>query len=166
MIHLVKAEKLTGQAFAPFGTVIETTDADRAIAINSGTCLKFAELAMPDCTTDGGKPALHIFRATPLLLPITIKMFERHALGSQTFVPLSARPYLVVVAPPGDFRIEHARVFRAEGNQGVQYHRGTWHHFCLALEAESEFLVIDRYSSRPDCDEITLPKRHWFAVDH
>jgi ureidoglycolate lyase len=38
----------------------------------------------------------------------------------------------------------------------VNYHAGTWHHFCLALEAESDFLVVDRIGGGLNCDEVEL----------
>lgn len=160
----VKPEKLTREAFAPFGTVVEAAAGDQPVPINAGTCLKFADLARPDCAAAEGEPSIHIYRARPLPKPIIIKSFERHCLGSQTFFPLSGRPYLVVVAPPGTFRHDEIRVFRADGSQGIQYLRGTWHHFCLALDAESEFLVIDRFSSTPDCEEVHLSSEQQFVI--
>ena len=36
------------------------------------------------------------------------------------------------------------------------YARGTWHHFLLPLEAESDFLVIDRAGPGDNLDEIEL----------
>lgn len=150
------AEKLTPDAFERFGNVIEATSSAAPISINSGTCLKFPNLAIPECSLDGGRASIHIYRSTPLPHPITVRAFERHNWGTQAFIPIGGKPYLIVVAPPGEFEIANVRVFRAEGTQGVQYHRGTWHHFCLALEAESEFIVIDRLSEHPDCDELDL----------
>ena len=86
-------------------------------------------------------------------------MLERHLLGSQAFVPLSARPYLVVVAPADPTpNVSSLRCFICGEGQGVNYARGTWHHPLLAIGAESDFLVIDRAgaSADVDCEE------HWF----
>ena len=44
----------------------------------------------------------------------------------------------------------------ARGDEGVNFHPGTWHHFSLALGATSDFLVVDRCDGAPDCDEVTL----------
>jgi ureidoglycolate lyase len=85
-----------------------------------------------------------------------LKMFERHPLGSQSFVPLSGRPYLVAVAPAGDFDVAGVRLFRAQGHQGVHYRKGVWHHFLLALDGESDFLVVDRAGPGDNCEEIAL----------
>lgn len=161
----IKPERLTRDAFKPFGTVIEAGAEDQPAIINSGTCRKYAELAMPDCAMAEGQAAIHIYRSRPLPHPIVIEYLERHVCGSQAFVPLSDRPFLVVVAPRGNTVPQDIRVFRAEGHQGVQYDRGTWHHFCLALEAESEFLVIDRFSPTPDCEEQRLSPDQRFTIE-
>ena len=50
----------------------------------------------------------------------------------------------MVVAPRGWFDAGAIRAFLARGDQGVNYARGTWHHFHLALGAVGDFLVIDR----------------------
>jgi ureidoglycolate hydrolase len=94
--------------------------------------------------------------ATPLAMPIKIEMMERHPLGSQAFMPLSQHPYLVVVAPKGKFEQDKIEVFLAQPTQGVNYHKGTWHHFCLALNQDCDFLVIDRSGNGNNCDVETL----------
>ena len=82
-------------------------------------------------------------------------MVERHPKGSQAFVPLNNQPYLILVAPKGEHvQPEDLRAFRASGQQGVNYHAGTWHHPVLALEGVSDFLVIDRGGECMNCDEI------------
>jgi ureidoglycolate lyase len=55
-------------------------------------------------------------------------------------------------------------VFHAKANQGVNYAKGTWHHFLLALEAESDFLVVDREGPGENLDEIELSEADWIAV--
>ncbi|MEX0298360.1 MAG: ureidoglycolate lyase [Kordiimonas sp.] len=44
----------------------------------------------------------------------------------------------------------------ADAGQGVNYHKGTWHHYCLALGKTSDFLVIDRKGSGDNCVEYHL----------
>ncbi|WP_038001480.1 ureidoglycolate lyase, partial [Thauera linaloolentis] len=48
--------------------------------------------------------------------------------------------------------------FLAQPHQGVNYAPGVWHHPLLALDAVSEFIVIDRAGPGHNCDEITLPQ--------
>lgn len=147
-------EPLTATAFAPFGSVIEASDAAVKIDINQGHAVRYDALAQADVAEGGGTPVISLFRAKPLA-ELVLKTFERHPLGSQSFVPLNGRPYLVAVAPPGDFDPAAIRVFRAAGNQGVNYHKGTWHHFLLVLE-DSDFLVVDRAGPGENCEEVDL----------
>ncbi|RAK60676.1 ureidoglycolate lyase [Phenylobacterium hankyongense] len=148
-------QPLTADAFAPFGEVIEASDRAEQIAINYGFTTRFNDLADVDVGDEGGRAIVSLFRARPLDPP-RLKIFERHPLGSQAFVPLQGRPYLVAVAPPGGFDPAAVQVFRAAAYQGVNYRKGVWHHFLLALEAESDFLVIDRAGPGENLDEIDL----------
>ncbi|MBL8556800.1 MAG: ureidoglycolate lyase [Phenylobacterium sp.] len=156
-------EPLTADAFAPFGDVIEATDEAEVMPINQGWTTRFNALA--DVAVGDGRAIISIFRSRPLTPPV-LKVFERHPLGSQAFMPLDGRPFLVAVAPGGgDFDPAAVRVFRAAATQGVNYARGTWHHFLLALEAESDFLVVDRDGGAGEnLDEAELAEADWIAV--
>jgi len=154
-------EPLTAEAFAPFGDVVETSPKAEQIAINYGQTTRFNDLARID--VEGGHAIVSIFRGRPLDPP-HLKIFERHPLGSQSFTPLQGRPFLVAVAPPGEFDPAAIRVFRAEGRQGVNYAKGVWHHYLLPLEAESDFLVIDRAGRGENLDEIELAPADQIAV--
>jgi ureidoglycolate lyase len=149
----VVPQPLTAEAFAPFGEVIEASDRARQVPINYGYTTRFDDLARID--VGDGQAVISLFRAVPLEPPL-LKVFERHPLGSQAFMPLSGRPYLVAVAPAGDLDPARIQLFRAAASQGVNYARGTWHHFLLALEGQSDFLVIDRAGPEANCDEIEL----------
>ncbi len=159
----VKPRPLTSEAFAPYGEVIEAAAAAEQIAINYGATTRFHALAHAD-VGDQGAGIISIFRSTPLPVPVVLKLMERHPLGSQAFMPLSGRPYLVAVAPAGDLDPKAIEVFLAQPHQGVNYARGTWHHYCLALEAESDFLVVDREGPGDNLDEIELAPDERIAV--
>lgn len=156
-------EPLTAEAFAPFGEVIEGSDRAEQIPINYGYTTRFNDLAAIDVADGGGHAIVSLFRARPLDPPL-LKVFERHPLGSQSFTPLQGRPFLVAVAPAGDFDPAAIRVFQAEPGQGVNYRKGVWHHFLLPLEAESDFLVIDRAGPGSNLDEIELDARDQVLV--
>jgi len=148
-------EPLTAEAFAPFGEVVEASDSARSVAINYGYTTRFDDLAAIDVADAGGHAVISLFRARPLE-PAVLKIFERHPLGSQAFMPLQGRPFLVAVAPRGDFVPAEVCLFRAQAHQGVNYAKGVWHHFLLPLEAESDFLVIDRAGPGENLDEVEL----------
>lgn len=163
--RLLQPQPLTAAAFAPFGDVVEAGPQARQFAINGGNTTRYHDLMRID-VADGGHPIVSLFRGQPRVLPFRIAMLERHPLGSQAFVPLHGRPYLVVVAPPGPVPDEQAlQLFVARGDQGVNYARGVWHHPLLALQAVSDFLVIDYAGPGPNCDEVTLAQPWWIAAD-
>ena len=69
---------------------------------------------------------------------------ERHPFGSQSFSPLSGRPFLVAVSPDEDGKPGEPQVFLVAPHQGVNYRRNTWHHPLMAIGAVCDFLVVDR----------------------
>ncbi len=156
---LLKPRLLTAADFAPYGEVIETRGVP--IAINYGQTQRFHDLAHIDPGEDG-KAIVSIFRSQPVMLPFMIKVMECHPLGSQAFMPLDGRPYIVVVAPAGPFDPHGMEAFCANGHQGVNFRRGTWHHYNLALEAPSNFMVVDRAGPGTNLQEMTL--RHSVTV--
>jgi ureidoglycolate lyase len=162
-LRQLAVEPLTREAFAPFGDVIEVSDSVRHFTINDGNTERYHDLANIDPGPDG-KAIVSIFRGLARSLPFTASMMERHPRGSQAFIPLSGRPYLVVVAPAGDPPGPDAlRVFLCQGNQGVNYATGVWHHPLLALREVSDFLVIDRSGPGDNCDVIDLPESRAIA---
>lgn len=158
----LQPEPLTQEAFAPYGEVIEVANARETRVINYGNTQRFHALAGVE--VGEGKGLVSIFRSTPLPRPIPLKVMEVHPLGSQAFVPLSNRPYLVVVAGQGEFRPENMRAFLAGPQQGVNYHKGCWHHYSLALDDVSDFLVIDRDGPGDNCLEVFLDEE--IAIDY
>jgi len=174
-LQKLKIEPLTQEAFSPFGDVIET-DHRPFRAINNGStrryhCLAQVETAYP---ADGDRAIISIFQVQVTKMPFTIRMLERHPLGSQAFVPLLGRPFLVVVAPPTDNSINNdkpqldlIRAFITNGKQGINYNRGTWHHPTLAIGNEDdEFLVIDREGSGNNCDEHFFQEHEQMLLDY
>lgn len=151
----LQVHPLTRDAFAPFGDVIETDGAEH-FAINNGTTERFHDLAAVSVGREG-RALINIFRGRPFTLPIPIAMVERHPLGSQAFVPLDRRSYLVVVAPGGPVPGQPL-AFLATGIQGVNYAPGTWHHPLISLGAVSEFLVVDRAGPGDNLEEYVLDK--------
>ncbi len=155
----LKVEPLTREAFAPFGDVIEASDSVNHYTINAGNTERYHDLANLDVGQDG-KAIVSIFRGQPRQLPFTVVMMERHPKGSQAFIPMSGRPYLVVVADKHSTpTAKDLRCFLAQANQGVNYAKGVWHHPLLALHETSDFLVVDRSGPGANCDEVELEGR-------
>lgn len=154
----LQVEHLTQDAFAPFGEVISIDTARDSYPINLGTTTRFHDISRVDVSDEGGAPIISIFRGTPRPKPIEIKMMERHPLGSQAFMPLSAQKFLIVVASGTDTpNPEDLRAFLSDGTQGVTYAKNVWHHPLLVLEEDSDFLIVDRSGPGNNLNEIDLP---------
>ncbi|WP_175940643.1 ureidoglycolate lyase [Caballeronia sp. BCC1704] len=157
-------EPLTRAAFEPFGDVIEL-DGAKQIPINLGTTIRFHDLCKVDVTDEGGRTLVNLFRGQPRVLPFEVKMMERHPLGSQAFIPLDERPYLVVVAPAGDLDESQIRAFVTRGWQGVNYAKGVWHHPLIALDKVSDFIVVDRGGEGLNLNEQDLRESLWLTQE-
>jgi ureidoglycolate lyase len=156
-MRLLSPAPLTREAFAPFGDVIEM-EGSASITINQGFAQRFNDLAHVDVSMEGGATNVSLFLGTPRPLPIAIKLMERHPLGSQLFVPLQDRLWLVLVAEDiHDFA--SYRAFTATGRQGVNYARNVWHHPLLVFDADSRFLIVDRKGPGNNLEEV------WFTPD-
>ena len=136
-------EPLTREAFAPFGTVIEADPATMR-HINGGTTERYHALAEAEAVGEEARVIINLFRGSPRAFPYAVDMMERHPFGSQSFTPLSGRPFLVVVSPDRDGMPDVPRVFLAQPSQGVNYRADVWHHPLMALGEVSDFLVVDR----------------------
>ncbi len=152
-MQILRPEPLTQEAFAPFGDVIETRDRE-FFMINNGSTQRYHRLTDVQLSSPEDQGIISIFRAKPLAMPLRIRMVERHPLGSQAFIPLKDNPFLVLVAEPGENPTsEQLRAFITDGSQGVNYHKGVWHHPILCCVSEDDFLVVDRIGEGNNCDE-------------
>lgn len=160
----LKVEPLTIDAFKPFGDVI-SSDGHDFFMINNGSTRRYHRLAEVE-TGDEGASIISIFQARTLPMPLRIQMVERHPLGSQAFIPMRGNRFLVVVAPAGDNPDPaELRAFITDGRQGVNYHRGVWHHPVLALVDHDEFLVVDRAGPGNNCDEVFFADSEEIMLD-
>lgn len=151
---ILRPQLLTREAFRPFGDVIACAGAN-SYSINDGCADRYHDLATLALTAEGGRPVVSIFRTRPRALPFSIALMERHPLSSQAFMPLHDRGFLIVVAPAGAAPAPDALTcFWVAIGMGINFAAGTWHHPLIALDAESDFLVIDRAGPGTNCDEI------------
>lgn len=142
--YRLNLKPLTPEAFAPFGDVIQK-QGHFPEEINYGQTRKYAGLAHLDVDDEAGTGTVHIYRSRPVSLPFRVEVMEYHPLGSQTFMPLHERPFLVVVAPPSQtLNFKSVQGFFTNGEQGVNLHKGVWHHYQLSLDETCDYLVIDR----------------------
>lgn len=160
---IVHAEPLTPEAFQPFGEVIQTAG-HTPVLINEGNTEKFADLARL-FAGEGGRMAVHVYRSQAVLHPVTVRMLERHPLGSQAFIPLHPRPFPVLVAPARAIPdVSAIRLFLTDGSQGFNLRPGTWHHYQVSLGKVSDYLVIDRLGPGANCEEYQLQEAITLAL--
>ncbi|MEC5293671.1 MULTISPECIES: ureidoglycolate lyase [unclassified Aurantimonas] len=92
----------------------------------------------------------------PSAAPLEITLLERHRFSTQTFLPLSAEEYLVIVAPPdgdGTPDLSQVRAFKVPGDAAITYAAGIWHHPMIALRKEGRFAVFMWRDGGPDDEE-------------
>lgn len=159
-IQQILIQPLTAEAFAPFGEVIACEGND-FFHINDAHTERYHALSIAEA--QDATVGISIFRnIKKTAVPFSIQMFERHPLGSQAFIPMQGQSFLVVVAPNLNAEqpdLDRIYAFISNGQQGVNYRAGTWHHPLLTLEAPSDFTVIDRIGSGHNCDVYSFTEK-------
>lgn len=153
----LEAATLTAEAFAPYGDVIEPSGTPDKI-INQGMCGRYHDLARMDFAD--GRAGISVFDARERKLPLQVDMVERHAEGSQAFIPVSHTRYVVVVADDDDGVPVRLRAFVADYEQAINLHRGIWHGVLTPVGASGRFVVVDRIGEGANLEE------HWFDVPY
>ncbi|SMF75165.1 ureidoglycolate lyase [Xaviernesmea oryzae] len=153
---------LTKQAFASYGDVIEA-DPSTMRLINGGTTERYHALAEPVVTGEPVRLIFNIFRSQPRQFPYAVTMMERHPFASQSFTPLSGRPFLAAVSDDEGGMPGKPRVFLVQPHQGVNYFPDVWHHPLMALGAVSDFLVVDRDNPPENYEEFFFEKTYFIA---
>ncbi len=162
MARTVPIRPLTPEAFAPFGDVIDTARGPD-FAINNGMCDRYHGLGAVDVAQGG--PIISIGRGRPYDLPLTLRMVERHPLGSQAFIPLSRDPFLVVVAPDAPDGPGTPLAFLTAPGQGVNYRRNVWHGVLTPLGDVTDFLIVDRGGEGANLEEFFFAQPWTVAPD-
>ena len=128
--------KLTREAFAPYGVLIDSRGAREV---------------------DLGEGASEVTGATAERRPFGFEFMARHARTMQVFAPLASSEAIICVAPPNDTDapdIERVAAFRVEGRLPYAYHKGTWHTPPFATGEWYSYLVIDRAGTLDDDYEL------------
>nr|WP_306264757.1 ureidoglycolate lyase [Pararhizobium sp. IMCC3301] len=155
MGRVLQIQQLTRAAFAPFGDVLEASGTADKI-INQGLCGRFHDLATLDFCGDTARAGISLFRSKARTLPYRLEMMERHPLGSQAFIAMSAEPFLSIVAADENGRPGTPLAFITAPGQGVNYYRNIWHGVLTPLAEPGLFAVVDRIGEGENLEE------HWF----
>ena len=152
MTKAIIARPLTREVFAPFGEVLEKAGSETRL-INNGMCTRHHDLARVEIIGEGGRPSVNIFAGKPYAMPLMLEMVERHPLGSQAFIPMHDRPFLVVVCPDEEGRPGTPSAFITKPGQGVSFPPGQWHGVLTPLEEPGDFVVVDRAGDGNNLEE-------------
>lgn len=139
----------TPETVAPYGMLI-ATDA-RVVPIRSRFYGDAVEIRKPAKLVNDAQIELSVARLKRR--PLVATWLERHPKHTQAFIPLGAKPFVMILAPPGDAALpDPARVvaLRFDGSQGVALHLDTWHEFPLALEDDTDIVVLLRHETARD----------------
>ena len=152
MSNIIHAQPLTRDAFAEFGDVLDT-DWQNHFPINGGRCERYHDLAPVEAEGPNARVVLSIFRGTPYGFPLKLTMVERHPFGSQAFMPLTPRPFLVVVCHDTVDGPGRPHAFYTAPGQGVSYPRNTGHAVLTPIGEPQDFLVVDRAGDGSNLEE-------------
>lgn len=153
MVRTIVAEPLTREGFAPFGQVLDAADWQNHYPINAGKCERYHDLATAEAAGGDARVILSVFKGTPYDFPLKLTMVERHPFGSQAFMPLSPRPFLVIVAHDTPDGPGEPQAFLTSPGQGVNYPRNLWHGVLTPIGAPQDFLVVDRAGTEKNLEE-------------
>jgi ureidoglycolate lyase len=148
----ILAEPLSREAFAEFGDVLDMEGGNH-YPINGGRAVRYHDLARVEAEGPDARVLISIVKGTPYSFPLRLTMVERHPFGSQAFMPLERRPFLVVVCHAGENGPGKPRAFVTEPGQGVSYPRNTWHGVLTPFNEPQEFLVVDRGGDGSNLEE-------------
>jgi ureidoglycolate lyase len=148
---------LEAAAFAPFGTVIAFEPAGARL-VNEGTACRADTAALFE-QAGGLSPVLALYRAQAQALPLHLSLFERHPHATQSFLSLSVRNFLAVVAPKNADGLpdsSKAQAFFGQAGTGLSYRRDQWHTPLLAIGNGGDVMMLMAEGSATDCIEHRL----------
>jgi ureidoglycolate lyase len=148
---------LTAEAFLPYGEVVDIHSANKEFSVNYGMATRYFDLAEIDVEEKGGKTCISLVHSNAIELPFTVEKMEYHPFGSQLFYPLCDAPFLILVSTPAEvLDTTKLELFVSDGKQGINYHKGVWHHYLMPINGESQFMVVDRNGNDENCIEAEL----------
>ena len=154
----IRVQLLSTEAFASYGEVVAPRGEGRSA--NAGMARRFDEAVVLENRHPGARANLAVFDVRPYSLPFTIQELEQHPHSSQTFLPLQAARYAVVVCAAqadGAPDVGTMQAFIAAHDVGIHYRAGTWHHAIMALDTPARFAsLVWEDGGAGDCVEHVL----------
>ncbi|HWU01841.1 MAG TPA: ureidoglycolate lyase [Novosphingobium sp.] len=134
-------EPATAEALAPFGSIMGAASGAPEVPVDFYRgAVRMSYPARFEC-----EHPVDITLARVAPRPNEVRYMERHFQHTQAFLPLGGKPFVAVMAPPGEGDLPdlaQVRAFLFDGSAGFVMHRGTWHEFPFALEADTQVVVV------------------------
>lgn len=143
LLELVAA---TPENIAPFGALIDVPDNKQAlpVAFYEGSVRVYSPVSF--ISDEDTEVALASIDPRPK----EVRWLERHFKHTQTFIPLSGKPFIMVVSPPTEDDMPNtadAKAFLFDGSAGFMLHVGTWHEFPFSREVDTRIIVLLRHEA-------------------
>lgn len=139
----LKSMAATRETVRPFGMLIDASETSETlpVAFYEGSVKVFS----PGNFRSDEDTELTLARIDRR--PLQVRWLERHFKHTQAFIPLSGKPFLMVMAPAthGDLPIiDQARALLFDGTAGFALHLGIWHEFPFAIVDDTRVVVVLR----------------------
>ena len=134
MSFSLKARPIDAVLLAPYATVLGAPDGKAR--------------AIPEVMAIGDVPGAHAFTIlcpAPVAGPISVAALERHPHSTQSFLPLAAGRWLILVAPTtatGEPDLGGALAFLAGPEDAICIGRNVWHAGLTVLDQPASFAMI------------------------
>lgn len=149
--YRLQLEPATAEALAPFGEIVgpQANAPTKALNFYNGIISKPANFISDEQT--------QLSVVTLKRRPFEVLYIERHWKHTQTFMPLGAKPFIAVMAPPSDGELpplEALRAFLFDGTAGFCMKVGCWHEFPFVLLDDTTICVILRRETVTDLTQV------------
>ena len=155
-------QPLTAEAFAPFGEVVDLLAEKRR---------EYATRAFEHDHVPGAPSMWVSYPPGVASGTLRLQKLERHPHATQTFVPIEAGRYLIVVceaAADGSPDLTTLRALIANETQAITYGRNVWHHGLTVLDSRTRFVTVmasyqtgddDIFLEVPGAVDVILPTK-------
>ncbi len=138
----VKVEKLTAEAFAPFGDVLTTEGRD--FTGEEGMYHWYEKQA-----SVAGAEVVSINLLTAIERAFVCQKFESHARTTETILPLTGG-LIVAGIPAGEVTPERLRAFYVPVGMGICWAAGSWHYAPYPIGEDAICAIIFRHGTGSD----------------
>jgi ureidoglycolate lyase len=125
---------------------------------------KEVRVSQPAAFRSNEDTCLNLVTFAPRLM--RVRWMEYHSKHTQTFIPLSGKPFYMVLGKPTRRRpdgswdetqtagpdLDTVRCFYFDGSAGIVMHVGTWHEVPFPLEGETHFVCICTNETNTDLE--------------